>query len=107
MQWVDYDDFNHKYGVSSNPENYAMRWSVWNKMNGLGYMVKEGAIDVETVYDHSGGRIIWLWIKFEPIIIIIRKHSASYTLKWWEYLVEELGKVAKNRGDELTIIPKE
>jgi len=45
--------------------------------------------------------------QIQPIIIIIRKHSASYTLKWWEYLVEELGKVAKNRGDELTIIPKE
>jgi hypothetical protein len=107
MQWSDYKDFNRKYGVSSNPENYAIRWSVWNKMNGLGYMVKEGAIDVETVYDHSGGRIIWLWIKFEPIIMIIRKHSASYTLKWWEYLVDELGKVAKDRGDELTVIPQE
>jgi hypothetical protein len=35
MQWIDYDDFNHKYGVSSNPENYAMRWAVWNKINGL------------------------------------------------------------------------
>jgi hypothetical protein len=107
MQWIDYDDFNHKYGVSSNPENYAMRWAVWNKMNGLGYLVKEGAIDVETVYDHSGGRIIWLWIKFEAVIMIIRKHSASYTLKWWEYLVEELNKVAKNRGDELSVIPQE
>ncbi len=41
MQWIDYEDFNKKYGVSSNPENYAMRWAVWNKMNGLGYMVKE------------------------------------------------------------------
>jgi hypothetical protein len=60
MQWNDYKDFNNKYGVKNNPENHALRWSVWNKMHGLGYMVKEGAIDIESVYDHSAGRIVWL-----------------------------------------------
>ena len=107
MQWSDFKDFNQKYGVQTNPENYAMRWAVWNKMNGLGFMVKEGAIDVETVYDHSGGRIIWLWVQFEPVIMVFRQHGATYALKWWEYLVNELEKVAKQRGDNLTNIPQE
>jgi hypothetical protein len=105
MHWKDYEDFIQKYGNQTNPKNYAMRWAVWNKMHGLGYMVKEGAIDVETVYEHSGARIIWMWIRFEPIILDIREMGGSYALKWWEYLVNELEKVAKQRGDDFSNIP--
>jgi hypothetical protein len=106
MQWNDIDDFNLKYGVETNPENYAMRWAVWNKMNGLGYMVREGAIDAETIYDHSGGRIIWLWVKFSPIILEFRSR-ASYAMKWWEYLVDQLIAISKRRGDDFSFIPDE
>ena len=105
MQWTDYKDFMDKYGNKNNPMNYAMRWAMWNKMHGLGYMVKEGAIDVETVYDHSGARIIWMWKRFEPIILIVREFGGSYALKWWEYLVDELEMVATKRGDDLSVIP--
>jgi len=106
MQWKDYEDFNQKYGNQTNPKNYAMRWSVWNKMHGLGYMVKEGAIDIESVYDHSSARIIWMWIKFKPIILATREMGGgSYALKWWEYLVVELEKVAEKRGDDFSTIP--
>ena len=105
MHWKDYEDFNQKYGNQTHPKNYAMRWSVWNKMHGLGYMVKEGAIDVETVYEHSGARIIWLWTRFKPIILVIREMGGSYALKWWEYLVDELEKVAEQRGDDFSNIP--
>ena len=82
-----------------------MRWSVWNKMHGLGYMVKEGVIDVETVYDHSGERIIRMWNRFKPIILVIREMGGSYALKWWEYLVNELEKVSEQRGDDFSFIP--
>jgi hypothetical protein len=106
MQWKDFEDFIQKYGNQTNPKNYAMRWSVWNKIHGLGYMVKEGAIDIETVYDHSGARIIWMWTKFKPIILDIREMGGgSYALKWWEYLVRELEKVAERRGDDFSNIP--
>ena len=74
-------------------------------MNGLGYMVKEGAIDVDAVYDHSGGRLIWLWMKYKPIIMVVREHNAPYAMKWWEYLVGELEKVAAQRGEDLSKIP--
>ena len=107
MHWTNYEDFIKKYGNQNNPKNYAMRWSVWNKMHGLGYMVKEGAIDVETIYDHSGARIVWMWNRFEPIILAIREHGGSYALKWWEYLVKELEKVAEKRGDNFSVIPSE
>jgi hypothetical protein len=104
MNWTDYEDFNRKYGANNNPENHAMRWAVMNNMNGLGYLLNEGAIDVETVYDHSGGRIIWLWIKFEPIILEFRKVT-PYAMKWWEYLVDKLMVEMKKRGDDFTTIP--
>ena len=106
MTWSDYADFQRKYGGFTNPEAYSQRFSVWNKMNGLGYMVKEGVIDVETVYDHSGGRILWMWDKFQPIIVIDRENlSAHYLFKWWEYLAGELRKEAKKRGQAL-IMPE-
>lgn len=104
MTWSDYEDFNEKYGSITNTENYATRFSVWNKINGLGYMVKEGMIDAETVYDHSAGRVLWMWLKYEPIIVEVRKeHSIGYLFKWWEYLVGELMKEAEKRGDHITL----
>ena len=103
MTWTDYDDFNRKYGGFSNTEAYAQRFSVWSKMNGLGYMVKEGAIDIETVYDHGAGRIVWMWDKFKDIISKQREElSAGYMFKWWEYLAGELRKEAERRGELLT-----
>jgi len=102
MTWTDYEGFQRKYGGLSNPEAYAMRFSVWSKMNGLGYMVKEGAIDINTVYDHSAGRIIWMWKKFESVIVRQREElSAGYLFKWWEYLAGELVKEAEKRGELL------
>ena len=106
MTWSDYEDFHKKYGTLTNTESYATQFSVWNKMNGLGYMVKEGVIDVETVYDHSAGRIVWMWMKFESVILEIRKENTiGYLFKWWEYLIGELLKEAEKRGEHL-ILPE-
>ncbi|UCD44677.1 MAG: hypothetical protein JSV27_11275 [Candidatus Bathyarchaeota archaeon] len=96
MKWEDYEDFNRRYGAENNPDSYAKRFAVWRKMNGLGYLVKEGAVDVETVYEHAGGRIIWMWMKFEPIVQEIQKNF-PYIGKWWEYLAKELQVVQRRR----------
>ena len=106
LTWTDYDDFQKQYGASANTEAYAKRFSVQSKLNGLGYMVKEGAIDIETVYDHSAGRVVWMWQKYRPIIYGDRERlGISYLFKWWEYLVEELLKEAEIRGDTLAAPP--
>jgi hypothetical protein len=105
MEWTDLEDFMSKYGVTSNLDNYAMRWSAMAKLNGLGYLVNEGAIDLETVYDHSGPRVIWLWVKFEPIIKELRKSISPEMLNWWEYLVKNMMIEMEKRGDTLTSIP--
>ena len=106
LTWIDYDDFQKQYGASTNIEAYTMRFSVQSKLNGFGYMVKEGAIDIETVYDHSAGRVVWMWQKYKPIIYSDRKRlGASYIFKWWEYLAEELLKEAERRGDTLVTPP--
>ena len=105
MEWTDYEDFNRKYGVRFNLENYAKRYAAMGKLNGLGYLVKEGAIDLGTVYDHSSPIVIWLWVKFEPIIKELRKMSTPDMLNWWEYLVDKLMIEMKERGDTLTSIP--
>jgi hypothetical protein len=101
MTWSDYADFGEKYGGFTNPDAYAQRFSVWNKMNGLGYMVKEGVID-----DTGAGRIVWMWEKFAPVITIDRNNlSAGYLFKWWEYLAGEIRREADNRG-ELLVMPE-
>jgi len=104
LRWTDFDDHNSKYGSTTNPEAYAKIWAAWNRLNGLGYMVKEGAIDAETVYDHSGGRIVWMWRKYGPIVKEMRaSHKISYICKWWEYLVGEMETVSEERGDKLEL----
>jgi hypothetical protein len=50
MEWEDWDDYNRKYGSENNPENYALRYSTWSRINGVGLLVKTGLIDVGSVH---------------------------------------------------------
>ena len=48
-EWVDYEDFEHKYGSDSNPESFAQRFSLMFYFEGIGQMLKDGWIDIERV----------------------------------------------------------
>jgi hypothetical protein len=61
MEWEDWDDYIRKYGLENNPEAYALRHSMWYRLNGVGLLVKAGLIDVDRVYDLMSGTIFRQW----------------------------------------------
>jgi hypothetical protein len=99
MEWKDYDDFERKYGSDNNPEAYSKRLALWSYYNNLGYLVSEGLIDSDTLFDMQGEGTIWQWMKWEPIIKEIRiRYKQPELAKWFDYLAERLVEVRRRRG---------
>jgi hypothetical protein len=100
MEWDDLNDFYRKYDSSVNPKNYALRASLWNKLDATGLLLKKGLIDREMVYYLLGGfYAIWIWKKFEPIIKHDREalNLPEYNV-WFEYLSNETARMRKEHG---------
>jgi hypothetical protein len=100
MDWEDFDDFRKKYSVSVNPDNFSKRWQIWHMYNNMGYMLYQGIIDIETIYNMIGPvSILEFWQKFKPIIIEQRKlYDEPYWFRWMEYLANEILKYRVNLG---------
>ena len=90
MNWTDYNDFEMKYGSDVNPENRNLRYSYWTLMDGMGYLVKKGLIDEETIFSlNTNDGNIWLWDKQQSVIREIRKRYNMPKLGvYWEYMIE-------------------
>ena len=105
MEWTDYDDFERKYGSDVNPENYAKRASVWSTSNVLGNLLKRNMVDAETFYSSGVTYAIWIWRKFEPVIIEHRRrYSGADTYDGLEYLAGEMEKI-KRKIDPNFVFP--
>lgn len=100
MEWEDYEDFHHKYGMAENPEKFSEWYSYLTKFDDFGYMLKRGLIDLETMYEVSFPSIVYLWHKFEPIFIERRKQSehSKTEMLWFQHIAEELERFAENKG---------
>ena len=99
LQWDDYDDYMAKYGPETDIETYAMIQTVFNEMNGIGYLVYRGVIDIESVYDYGGGRPTWMYRKYKPIFEELVRRSGHNRFVWWDYLYEEMRKLSDKKGD--------
>ena len=104
MEWTDYDDFERKYGSDNNPDNYAKRGSVWMLFNNLGYMLKNGLIDRETLFELMHVMPLVVWAKFEGVIKEIRRRY-NQPLSWiyFDYLAEECTKYMQEKGLDPTV----
>jgi hypothetical protein len=99
MEWEDWDDYYRKYGSANNPENYALRSSMWYRLNGVGLLVKAGLIDVNRVFDLMSWTILWQWKKWEDHIIIIRDlYNNPFFLEGFEFIANEMVKESESRG---------
>ena len=99
-EWEDYDDFLKKYDSSVNPDHWVKRTTMWNYMDGIGYLVKQNLIDLESVYHLMQGiYVITSWLKWGPIIVKHREHYdiPDYMI-WFEYLADEMSKMRESRG---------
>ena len=99
MEWEDWDDYDRKYGSANNPENYALRFSTWSRINGVGLLVRDGLIDVGRVHDLMRTTILWQWEKFRDIIIRTREeYNMGPFLEGFEFLANEIKKEVERRG---------
>jgi len=98
MEWKDLEDYRRKYDSSTNPENYALRASIWNMFDNLGKLYREGLIDLDTLQSGTAGAIQWMWIKFKPVIEMYRGAEYSkYFMENMEYVAGKLEEFERGR----------
>jgi len=108
MEWDDYDDFTRKYDSSVNLENFAMRYHNWNFWEGMGLLLKKGLVDKEMIYYLLGGGfgVLFTWDKFGSVIKEMRVQlDLPEYFMWFEYLAEEMRKVAEEKGKPWKSVP--
>ncbi len=98
-EWSDVDDYMRKFDSKVNPESHAQRWTVWATYDSLGYLLREGLVDREVVFNSMGVWSIMIWGKFKPVIDYYRKKELGP--RWvenFEYLAGEMWEMAKTHG---------
>jgi hypothetical protein len=101
LEWEDLDDYMEKYsGMAGRTEIATMFESQSSYMDSLGFLVKNGTVDLDTVYHVACRRILFLWFKLETIIKAFRDPSwgtPDYAENF-EYLANEMIKIRKQKG---------
>jgi len=99
MDCRDYDDFEHKYGSDDHPDLYSKRFSALYEFNGVGHLLKEGLIDMETAYSLADTLGLELWAKFESIVREQRiRFNVPEMFLDLEFLAAEIAKRLEERG---------
>jgi len=98
--WSTYDEFLEKYDSTVNPDNYALRNRLWQYYDGIGYLLHENLIDLDSVYHLLGDfNPVIHWRKWKPIIEENRKrYDRPYHAIWFEYLANEFRKMRVKRN---------
>ena len=95
-EWKDYNDFEAKYGVAG----WAKFFSYMSQLEGIAFLVINGFLDPNHVYDLQYNSIIGLWEKFLPLTVESReKWSSPQSWDKVEYLYDEMIRIRDERGD--------
>ena len=101
LEWTDFDNYLEKYSaISGHPDVAAALESQLGYLDGVGTMVKENILDVNTVYNVDGRRILMLWFKFESVIKGFRdpRWGTPDYGENFEYLAGEMIRIRKEKG---------
>jgi sulfur relay (sulfurtransferase) DsrC/TusE family protein len=103
LDWKDTDDFLKKYDASVNTEasreHFAQRHAVWLAYDNVGYLMHQGLLDEEIVFNAAGHDSIDIWARYWPVINYYRKREVGP--RWYEnfeFLAKTMWKMAKTRG---------
>jgi hypothetical protein len=96
----DANEFMKKYISGPYSTLHAKLFSMFWHIDGLGYMMSQGLIDPEMVYNFGGGFAqVWYWKKWEPIILRMRElRGKPEFMMWFEYTAVEMMKIRKEKG---------
>jgi hypothetical protein len=99
MKWTDYDDYISKYHSIKDPEGSSYRYRVWRRFNQMGWMVKDGYVDVETFVKYVGDFPPQMWNKFRDVIL---QQRVDLHFPLWmaglEYLAGEIDRYRVENG---------
>ena len=89
MSWSDFEDFTKKYPADSIENNKFFTLSAFYK--GIGLLVEQNLVEVETVAKLLGGDLMPFWEKFKPIILEFRvRLSQPGQFAYVEYLYDRV-----------------
>ena len=103
LDWKDTDDFMKKYDDTVKGGDvivhWAERWSVWSAFNNLGYILREGLVEDETLFNSSGFLAVPIWGKYWPIIDHYRRRELGRGfMENFEFLAKTMWRIGKARG---------
>ncbi|MBN2335251.1 hypothetical protein JXL21_06790 [Candidatus Bathyarchaeota archaeon] len=103
-EWESYEDFEHKYGSDVDTESFAQRFSMMFYFEGVGVMLKDGWIDIDKVSKLLTNYPMWIWEKYESIILEQRvRYGIPAMFESFEYLATEIKRYTKKRHPEYRI----
>ena len=92
MNWDNYEDFTKKYPTDSKESNKFFTLSAFYK--GIGLLVEQNLVDVDTVAKLLGGDLIPFWEKFSSIIFEFRiRLGQPGQFAYVEYLYDKVKSV--------------
>jgi len=99
LDWRDPDDFRKRYDHRVNHESFAQRWSVWGTYDNLGYLLREGLVDRDIMFNSLGFGSVMIWGRYKPVIDDIRRRELGPRwLENFEYLAGQMWQIGKTRG---------
>ena len=103
MDWRDPEAFAKKYDSSLNTEtsndSFAQRWHLWATYENLGYLMRNGLVDDEIVYNSQGVHPMIAWARCLPVLEYYRrKELGSRYFENFEYLARRMWEMGKARG---------
>jgi len=100
LEYDNVDEFMEKSILGPDSSLHAKLFSMFWHIDGLGYMMYQGLIDPEMVYNFGGGFAqVWHWRKWEPVIMRFRKRRGDPDfLKWFEYTAKEMMRMRQEKG---------
>ena len=103
MQYKDYGEYERKYGSDNNPEFFTIRYSYVQKMNSLGWLVKQGLIDRMWIYEMYGWNIIWTWNKLSSVVKETERRYGVHASEWFDYLYVEMKRISDEKGGLVSV----
>ena len=85
-EYRDYQDFWEKYGSDTNPEAWAVWFSVAAFFNGVGVLVGRDLIDIGLVEEILGNITDRMWTVMGPVLLEWRKQGTIQKMRKYELL---------------------
>ena len=91
LDFLGYDDFENKYNMSNNPEIVGKVLHIWMEFTGMGYLLRKGFLDVETLNQIAGHIVVPHWNKWKQYIFERREREKEPAfVEEFEYLAKEI-----------------